>query len=118
VAGPGSRPTALKAVRSARPVIIPGRAMGRSSSSDTAFFLEAVTLSLKIAALSTAIALVLGTLAAGALWRSTAPCRLAEPAQRQPLRRKAEGSIFGIKSIDGDDLYLAFVKRLGAFDAL
>jgi putative spermidine/putrescine transport system permease protein len=30
-----------------------------------------VTLSLKIAALSTAIALVLGTLAAGALWRST-----------------------------------------------
>lgn len=32
--------------------------------------LQAVTLSLKIAALSTAIALVLGTLAAGALWRS------------------------------------------------
>nr|VXZ84183.1 Inner membrane ABC transporter permease protein ydcV [Klebsiella pneumoniae] len=31
---------------------------------------QAVTLSLKIAALSTAIALVLGTLAAGALWRS------------------------------------------------
>jgi putative spermidine/putrescine transport system permease protein len=30
-----------------------------------------VTLSLKIAALSTAIALLLGTLAAGALWRST-----------------------------------------------
>jgi putative spermidine/putrescine transport system permease protein len=33
--------------------------------------IDAVTLSLKIAALSTAIALVLGTLAAGALWRST-----------------------------------------------
>ena len=33
--------------------------------------LESVTLSLKIAALSTAIALVLGTLAAAALWRST-----------------------------------------------
>ncbi len=33
--------------------------------------IEAVTLSLKIAAMSTAIALVLGTLAAGALWRST-----------------------------------------------
>ncbi len=33
--------------------------------------LEAVTLSLKIAALSTTIALVLGTLAAAALWRST-----------------------------------------------
>ncbi|STT11112.1 Spermidine Putrescine ABC transporter permease potC [Klebsiella pneumoniae] len=32
--------------------------------------LQAVTLSLKIAALSTAIAVVLGTLAAGALWRS------------------------------------------------
>ncbi|MCF6689148.1 ABC transporter permease [Raoultella terrigena] len=32
--------------------------------------IESVTLSLKIAALSTAIALVLGTLAAGALWRS------------------------------------------------
>lgn len=33
--------------------------------------IDAVTLSLKIAALSTGIALVLGTLAAGALWRST-----------------------------------------------
>ncbi len=33
--------------------------------------IDSVTLSLKIAALSTAIALVLGTLAAGALWRST-----------------------------------------------
>lgn len=33
--------------------------------------LESVTLSLKIAALSTGIALILGTLAAGALWRST-----------------------------------------------
>ena len=32
--------------------------------------IESVTLSLKIAALSTTIALVLGTLAAGALWRS------------------------------------------------
>lgn len=41
--------------------------------------IDSVTLSLKIAALSTAIALVLGTLAAGALWRSTflakTPCR-------------------------------------------
>lgn len=58
--------------------------------------LESVTLSLKIAALSTAIALVLGTLAAGALWRSTflvrmryrycccyrSPCRGSLPAWR------------------------------------
>ena len=37
VSRPGSRPTALNAVRSARPVMIPGRAIGSSSSSDTAF---------------------------------------------------------------------------------
>lgn len=42
-----------------------------SVASERGDILEAVTLSLKIAALSTAIALVLGTLAAAALWRST-----------------------------------------------
>ncbi|WP_406740990.1 ABC transporter permease, partial [Klebsiella aerogenes] len=42
-----------------------------SEAAARADIIESVTLSLKVAALSTAIALVLGTLAAGALWRST-----------------------------------------------
>lgn len=42
-----------------------------SEAAARADIIESVTLSLKIAALSTGIALVLGTLAAGALWRST-----------------------------------------------
>lgn len=50
-----------------------------SEAAARADIIESVTLSLKVAALSTAIALVLGTLAAGALWRSTflvrMPCR-------------------------------------------
>jgi ABC-type spermidine/putrescine transport system permease subunit II len=50
----------------------PAASLNQRSVSD---ILEAVTLSLKIAALSTAIALVLGTLAAGALWRDQAPGR-------------------------------------------
>ena len=42
-----------------------------SEAAARADIIESVTLSLKVAALSTGIALVLGTLAAGALWRST-----------------------------------------------
>ncbi len=105
--------------------------------------LDAVTLSLKVAALATLIALVLGTLAAAALWRRdffgknaislllllpiAVPQLVGPPgyfignmvySQQGAIGNMPMAAAFTLVPIVLIALYLAFVKRLGAFDAL
>ncbi len=86
------------------PVMIPGRAIGSSSSSDTAFLPKALRHRAPAASVPSTKAMAVDR---AAILSDTvpeaAPGRLAEPAQRQPLRRKAKSCIFRIKSIDGDN---------------